>query len=153
MQYMLDTIDKQEILYCIQTMPVSGVTSNPTIIKRQGKIDFFPYFRELRGILGPHRSLHIQVTAPDADGMMREAETIQEKIDAQAFIKVPVNEAGLEVIARMKRRTFRSPQPGSIQKRRLIWRLKPEPIFSPCITTAWKHWTSMLLTLLRQSPR
>ena len=56
MQYMLDTIDKQEILDCIQTMPVSGVTSNPTIIKRQGKIDFFPYFRELRGILGDRKS-------------------------------------------------------------------------------------------------
>ena len=103
MQYMLDTIDKQEILDCIRTMPICGVTSNPTIIKKQGKIDFFPYFRELRGILGPHRSLHIQVTAPDADGMMREAETIQEKIDAQTFIKVPVNEPGLEVIARMKK--------------------------------------------------
>ena len=103
MKYMLDTIDKQEIADCIRTMPISGVTSNPTIIKKQGKIDFFPYFRELRGILGPHRSLHIQVTAPDADGMIREAETILEKIDSQTYIKVPVNEAGLAAIARMKK--------------------------------------------------
>ena len=103
MKYMLDTIDKQEILECTRTMPICGVTSNPTIIKKQGKIDFFPYFRELRGILGHHRSLHIQVTAPDADGMLREAEAIQEKIDARTFIKVPVNEAGLEAISQMKK--------------------------------------------------
>ena len=99
---MLDTIDKQEILGCIRTMPICGVTSNPTIIKKQGKIDFFPYFRELRGILGTNRSLHIQVAAPDADGMMNEAEAILQKVDAQTFIKVPVNEAGLEAISRMK---------------------------------------------------
>ncbi len=107
MKYMLDTIDRQEILECTQTMPICGVTSNPTIIKKQGKIDFFPYFRELRGIIGPHRSLHIQVTAPDADGMVREAETIQEKIDSQTYVKVPVNEAGLEAITRMKKADIR----------------------------------------------
>ena len=103
MKYMLDTIDKQEILDCTRTMPICGVTSNPTIIRKHGKIDFFPYFREIRGLLGPHRSLHIQVTAPNADGMVREAEMIREKIDVQTYVKVPVNEAGLEAIARMKR--------------------------------------------------
>ncbi len=103
MKYLLDTVDKEEILSCIRTIPVSGVTSNPTIISKFGKNDFFPWFREIRGILGPHRTLHIQVTAPDADGMMREAETILEKVDTQAYIKVPVNEAGLEAITRMKK--------------------------------------------------
>ena len=103
MKYMLDTIDKEEIRTGIRTMPISGVTSNPSIIKKFGKIDFFDWFNSLREILGPQRSLHIQVTAPTADGMFREAETIQEKIGAQTYIKVPVNEAGLEAIKRMKK--------------------------------------------------
>ena len=100
---MLDTIDKQEILDCIKSMPICGVTSNPTIIKRYGKIDFFPYFHELRDLLGSARSLHIQVTAADADGIVREAESIHEHFDVQTYVKVPVNEPGLEAICRMKK--------------------------------------------------
>ena len=101
MKYLLDTIDREEISSLIRCMPITGVTCNPTIIKKHGKIDFFPYFRELREILGPSRTLHIQVTAPDAAGMLREAETIREKVDPQTYIKVPINEAGLEAIRLM----------------------------------------------------
>ena len=103
MQYMLDTINKKDIILAVGCMPIAGVTSNPTIIKKEGKIDFFPYFRELREIIGSERSLHVQVTAPDPDGMMREAEAVLEKIDAEVFLKVPVNEAGLTAIRRMKK--------------------------------------------------
>ena len=103
MQYMLDTINKKDITLGIGCMPIAGVTSNPTIIKKEGKIDFFPYFRELREIIGTERSLHIQVTAPDPDGMIREAEAVLERIDAEVFLKVPVNEAGLTAIRRMKK--------------------------------------------------
>ena len=103
MKYLLDTIDEQEIRECIRSMPISGVTSNPTIIRKQGKIDFFPYFRNLNEILGPGRTLHIQVTAADPGGMLREAEAIRDKVSAQAYIKVPVNEAGLEAIRLMKK--------------------------------------------------
>ena len=103
MKYLLDTINKQEILECIRTMPISGVTSNPTIIKRHGKVDFFPYFSELSALLGARRTLHIQVTSPDAEGMLREAEAVTEKVGPGTYIKVPVNEAGLEAISCMKK--------------------------------------------------
>lgn len=106
MKYMLDTIDTKEILDCLVSMPVSGVTSNPSIIKKYGKIDFFPCFREIRGMLGTERSLHVQVTAPDAEGMIREAEAIHSRIDEHVYIKVPVNEAGLTAIRAMKQAGF-----------------------------------------------
>ena len=102
MKYMLDTVDKQEILDCIRTMPICGVTSNPSIIRKYGKIDFFPHFRGIRKILGPDRTLHIQVTAADAEGMLCEADAIRKNVDYGVFIKVPVTEAGLEAIIRMK---------------------------------------------------
>ena len=106
MKYLLDTIDLEEIRTLTACMPITGVTSNPSIIKKHGKIDFFPFFRELSSILGPHRTLHIQVTAPDAAGMLREAEALREKVGEQTFIKVPVNEAGLEAIRMMKKNSF-----------------------------------------------
>lgn len=104
MKYLLDTVNIREICECLRTMPISGVTSNPSIIKKHGKIDFFAHFCEISKLLGPQRTLHIQVTAADADGMLREAETIAEKIGPKTFIKVPVNEAGLEAIVRMKKK-------------------------------------------------
>ena len=106
MKFMLDTIDRNEIAECLNILPVRGVTSNPTIIKRYGEIDFFPYFRELRELLGTGRSLHIQVTAASAAEMLREAEAVREKIGPDVFIKVPVNEAGLEAIMLMKKAGF-----------------------------------------------
>ena len=106
MKYLLDTIDRNEITECLRTMPIRGVTSNPTIIRRQGMIDFFPYFRELRDLLGAGRTLHIQVTAADAAGMLREAEAVREKVGPEVYIKVPVNEAGLEAVTLMKKAGF-----------------------------------------------
>lgn len=103
MKYLLDSIDIQEITDCMRYMPIRGVTSNPSIIKKYGKIDFFSHFRKIRELIGPDRSLHIQVTADDGDGMMREAETILQRTDPGVFLKVPVCEAGLEAISRMKK--------------------------------------------------
>lgn len=106
MKYLLDTADLKEIEKCVDVFPVRGVTGNPTIIKKYGQIDFFPHFRKMREIIGPERSLHIQVTAPDAEGMLREALTIREKVDERVYIKVPVNEAGLKAIRLMKQEGF-----------------------------------------------
>ncbi len=36
--------------------------------------------REIRSIIGNERTLHIQVTAQDVDGMLRDAEKILEKL-------------------------------------------------------------------------
>ena len=149
MKYLLDTIDKQEILECIRTMPVSGVTSNPSIIKKHGKVDFFPYFSELSALLGARRTLHIQVTAPDAEGMLREAEAITEKVGPGTYIKVPVNEPGLEAIGCMKKLGMQ----GSTQRPRPLWPWKPARTFWPCTGTAWSRWISTPSAPLPRQPK
>lgn len=59
---------------------------------------------QIREIIGMDKTLHVQVVASDYEGMIKDAETILEKIDAQVFIKVPVSEVGLKVIKELKRR-------------------------------------------------
>ena len=49
------------------------------------------------------RSPHIQVTAQDYDGMMRDAETIFRNVDEKVYVKVPVDFAGVKVIKALKR--------------------------------------------------
>lgn len=40
MEFMLDTLNLDEIKKWSEILPLSGVTSNPTIAKREGSINF-----------------------------------------------------------------------------------------------------------------
>jgi len=77
------------------------VTTNPTILKAEGRIDFYEHMRSIREIIGPRRTLHVQVLAPDADGMVAEAHKLLERIDAQVYAKVPTTEQGIMAMRRL----------------------------------------------------
>lgn len=101
---MLDTANIADIKKFTDILPIAGVTSNPSIVKKEGKIDFFQHMKEIRSIIGEHASLHVQVVATDYEGMLKDAEKILANIDQRVFIKIPVNEPGLKVIKELKRR-------------------------------------------------
>ena len=103
MKYLLDTANLDEIRELSEYLPIAGVTSNPTIVKREGAVPFFAHMREIRTIIGSLRPLHIQVTARDYDGMMRDAAAVFRHVDEKVFIKVPVDFAGVKVIKALKR--------------------------------------------------
>lgn len=103
MEFMLDTANLEEIKHYQRIAPISGVTSNPSIVKKEGKIDFFAHMNHIRQIIGPDKSLHIQVVATDYKGMLQDAKKILDKVDRDVFIKVPVNEVGLKVIKTLKK--------------------------------------------------
>ena len=73
MKYLLDTANLDAIRYYTDIFPIAGVTSNPSIVKKEGKIDFFAHMNEIRSIIGMDKTLHIQVTALDTDGMLRQS--------------------------------------------------------------------------------
>ena len=103
MKYLLDTANLDEIRELSEYLPIAGVTSNPTIVKKEGAVPFFAHMREIRTIIGSLRPLHIQVTARNYDGMMRDAEAVFRHVDEKVFIKVPVDFAGVKVIKALKR--------------------------------------------------
>jgi transaldolase len=102
MEYMFDTANIDEIKYFSEFFPITGVTSNPSIIKQIGKIDFFKHFNEIRQLIGMNKSLHIQVLSKEYEGIMAEAEAILKNVDDKVFIKVPVTEQGLKAIRVLK---------------------------------------------------
>lgn len=104
MEFLLDTANRKEIQKLVKEMPFLGITTNPSLVKNEGKIDFFAHMKEIRSIIGKERSLHIQVVAPDYEGMIKDAETIIEKIDPEVYIKVPATKIGLSVMKELKRR-------------------------------------------------
>lgn len=102
MEYLLDTANLEKIKRLTEYLPITGITSNPSIVKKEGKIDFFSHMKEIRSIIGEDRTLHIQVTASDFDGMMKDAEAILKNVDKNVCIKVPVTMEGVKVIKALK---------------------------------------------------
>lgn len=46
MEFMLDTINLEAIRKYQKILPLAGVTSNPSIVKQAGKIDFFAQMKK-----------------------------------------------------------------------------------------------------------
>ena len=59
MELMFDNANLETIKEFDEIYPYVGVTSNPTIIKKEGKIDFFNHFKKMRELIGKDKSLHI----------------------------------------------------------------------------------------------
>ncbi|MGH4052873.1 MAG: fructose-6-phosphate aldolase [Clostridium sp.] len=104
MEYLLDSANLETIKRFIEYFPITGITSNPSIVKKEGKIDFFAHMNKIRSIIGQNRTLHIQVTATDVEGMLRDADSILSKVDGKVYIKVPVTIEGLKVMKILKAR-------------------------------------------------
>lgn len=88
-------------------MPLAGVTSNPTIIKREGELDFFEHLKKVRELIGPQPSLHVQVVAKDTAGMVAEAKKLQAELGGNLYIKIPVTQEGLVAIKQLKQADFK----------------------------------------------
>lgn len=102
MEFILDTVDLEEIKDGVDHMPIAGVTSNPSIVKKTASEDFFGHMRSVREIIGKERSLHVQVISLDAASIVEEAHRILKEIDDEVFIKVPVSYEGLKAIKILK---------------------------------------------------
>lgn len=102
MIYLLDTADVAAIRHCNEFYPISGVTTNPSIISR-AKSDFWPLVQEIRSIIGPDKMLHLQVTQKTAEEIVNEAQMLKERIGGKFYAKIPIGEEGLRATMQLKR--------------------------------------------------
>ncbi|HEY3545927.1 MAG TPA: fructose-6-phosphate aldolase [Propionicimonas sp.] len=102
MEILFDTANLTDIEEMTPFYPVSGVTTNPTIIKAEGRIDFYNHLRRIREIIGPDRTLHIQVLAQDADGIVADAHRLLDQVDGNVFAKIPTTEQGIRAMRLLK---------------------------------------------------
>lgn len=99
---MLDTLNLEAIKKWSKILPLAGVTSNPTIAKAEGQIDFFERIKEVRSIIGDKASIHVQVVAKDYEGILKDAAEIRRQAGDSIFVKVPVTTDGLTAIKTLK---------------------------------------------------
>lgn len=94
MKFFLDTANIEEIERINQLGLVDGVTTNPTIIAKEGK-DFETVIKEICGLVnGP---VSAEVTALDSEGMIREARLISQWAE-NIVVKIPMTEDGLRAV-------------------------------------------------------
>lgn len=94
MQFFLDTADIAEIATGLEWGMVDGVTTNPTLIARQGK----PYLGTVREIArlvpGPVSG---EVLATDLPGMIEQGKRLADLAE-NVVVKVPLTPAGLSAV-------------------------------------------------------
>lgn len=94
MKFFLDTANIEEIERINQLGLVDGVTTNPTIIAKEGK-DFETVIKEICQIVnGP---VSAEVTSLDSEGMINEAREIHQWAE-NIVVKIPMTEAGLKAV-------------------------------------------------------
>jgi len=104
MRFFLDTANISEIEDGIRKGVVSGVTTNPTILSKEPKTDFFAHIKKIAKICkaGGNLPLSVEVFAKDPEGMLRQSYDIKEKIPYEHLnIKIPIGYEELEVIHKL----------------------------------------------------
>lgn len=107
MEFMVDTINIEEIKKWSNILPLAGVTSNPTIVKKEGKIDFFKQIKMIREIIGDKPGIHVQVVADTFEGIINDAHKLREELGDNIYVKVPVTSVGLSAIKELKKQGFK----------------------------------------------
>ena len=94
MRIILDTANLEDIRYFNTYYPIEGVTTNPTILSKEGG-DVLALLKEIRTIIGEEKELHVQVTETEYEKIVEEAEAIVEFLGKNTFVKIPATDVGL----------------------------------------------------------
>lgn len=94
MKFFLDTANVQEIKRINELGLVDGVTTNPTIISKEGR-DFKEVITEICGMI--EGSVSAEVIALDTESMVKEARDIATWAD-NVVVKIPMTEEGLRAV-------------------------------------------------------
>jgi transaldolase len=93
MKFFIDTASLNEIREASDMGLVDGVTTNPTLVSKEGQVDFKTHIAAICEIVkGP---VSAEVTSLDFDGMMREGREYA-KIAPNVVVKCPLTRDGLK---------------------------------------------------------
>jgi len=93
MRLFLDTANIEHIRHGVRLGVISGVTTNPSLISREGKVDYQKLVKEICDIVpGP---VSTEVLSQDASGMINEARQVA-KWANNIVVKIPANLEGVE---------------------------------------------------------
>jgi len=101
MKIFLDTANIEEINALLQYYPISGITTNPSILAKECS-DVKDTLAKLQKLSGDDKAIHIQTTALDAQQMFEQAKALKKAMGSNFYIKLPANEQGLKAVSLCK---------------------------------------------------
>ena len=97
MKFFIDTANIEEIKEANSMGMVDGVTTNPTLVAKEGR-DFEPLIKEICQVVnGP---VNAEVISTDAEGMLTEAHKLA-KIADNIVVKIPMTIDGLKAVSKL----------------------------------------------------
>lgn len=100
MELYLDTADVVAVKRLSRILPLQGVTTNPSIVAKEGK-SLWEVLPALRDALGGTGKLFAQVMAADAEQMIAEALQLSQRVPG-LVVKIPVTAEGLAAIKALR---------------------------------------------------
>lgn len=104
MELILDTANIDDIKDLYTHLCVDGVTTNPTIVSKEGKV-FEELIKEIDEVVGEETPIHAQVVSTKFEDMMKEALYIS-SLRKNMFVKIPVTKEGLRAIKELKKQNI-----------------------------------------------
>lgn len=99
MRFFIDTANVEDIRKANDMGIVCGVTTNPSLIAKEGR-DFSEVIREIVSIVDGPISGEVKATTTDADGMIAEGREIA-KIHPNMVVKIPMTVEGLKAVKKL----------------------------------------------------
>ncbi len=106
MKLYIDSADINTIKRLYDYYSVDGVTTNPSILYKAGGKPY-DVLRAIRNIIGDEGDLFVQTVSLSADGIIKEAEHIREKLGGNTYIKIPSFPEGIKAMKTLKREGFK----------------------------------------------
>ena len=105
MKLLIDDANLAKIKKIYQYYPIDGVTTNPSILAKNGRKPY-KVLQEIRAFIGPNAELHAQVLSRTAEGMIEEAHKMAEILGKNTYIKIPTIPEGLKAMKALKAEGF-----------------------------------------------
>lgn len=96
MRFFIDTANVEEIRKANDMGVICGVTTNPSLIAKEGR-DFNEVIKEITSIVDGPISGEVKATTTDAEGMIAEGREIA-KIHPNMVVKIPMTAEGLKAV-------------------------------------------------------
>jgi transaldolase len=93
MKFFIDTANLDEIRECSEMGLIDGVTTNPSLVAKEGNVDFKEHLKKICDMVPG--DISAEVTALDTEGMLREGREYA-KVASNVVVKCPMTLDGLK---------------------------------------------------------
>jgi len=105
MRLFLDTANIDHIRHGVELGVITGVTTNPSLVSQEGKVDYQNLVKEICSVVFPG-PVSTEVLSQDASGMIAEAREIAKWAD-NVVVKIPASLAGVKATSVLTRENIK----------------------------------------------